>query len=507
MINNALYNILIGYIKIFIFTIASFYITKILLKYLGTDLYGVTILFSSFNQYIGLIVIVITASVSRFVSFEYFKDEFNEANEYYSTAFYSLVIGSIVIFILLFLLSFYLNNIFNLPLEYLQDIQFFFLLSIFSFLLMSIYSIFNVGMTIKHTFYINDIINIFSKSIQLLTLIFLIYIFHSISLFGYALSIILFSICSLFLAYMISKRIIELDIKVSYFNILKLKDMSKMGFASLFNNLGMLLYTSSDIIIINILLGSSYVGNYGIALQMSFLIPMVGSSFSRIFTPYIVELISKDRRIKLIDNIKSYSHIFSIFIGLIFSILVVFSSTILYFWLGKEFEHLYLLIILLSIYQLLHQSTVLSFTYITMMNKLKLPSIVTFVAGIINVILSIVLIKYTILGIYGAVIATIITVFFKTVIFNVVYAAYLLKINPLILWTPIIKGLSLPLLYSCITYLYISSLLISSIWMLLGVIFIFSVIYLFLAYFIVFSKKDRIKFILLFKLKKISRLL
>jgi membrane protein EpsK len=370
---------------------------------------------------------------------------------------------------------------------------------------MSISSIFNIGMTIKHRFYINDSINIFAKLIQLLFIIILIYFFHIFSLLSYAISILLFTIIMLLAGYFISKKIIELEIRIAYFNFLNLIEMSKMGFASLFNNLGMLLYTSSDIIIINILLGASYVGDYGIALQISFLIPMIGTTFSRIFTPYITELISKNRRKKLINSLQDYSLIFSVIIGLIFSIIVVFSSYILYFWLGSKYQYLYLLIILLSIYQLLHQSTVLAFTYITMMNKLKLPSIITFVAGLVNVVLSIFLIKYTNLGIYGAVVATIVTVFFKTVIFNVMYASFLIKINPLTLWFPIIKGLSLAVLYSIVMYTYISSLSISSIWMLLGMIFIFSIIYLSITYFIIFSKNNKIKFILLFKLNKLLR--
>ena len=72
-VDNALYNILTNVVKIVAVSIISFAITGVLVRELGQELYGVVPLFTSMNRYIGLITVVLSASVGRFVSLSYFQ--------------------------------------------------------------------------------------------------------------------------------------------------------------------------------------------------------------------------------------------------------------------------------------------------------------------------------------------------------------------------------------------------------------------------------------------------
>ncbi|MCK4441817.1 MAG: hypothetical protein KAU90_07400, partial [Sulfurovaceae bacterium] len=61
-------------------------------------------------------------------------------------------------------------------------------------------------------------------------------------------------------------------------------------------------------------------------------------------------------------------------------------------------------------------------------NKVKTPAIVTLILGLANLILAIVLVKWTTLGLYGIVLASAIVLSIRNAIFTPIYASFILKI-------------------------------------------------------------------------------
>ena len=153
-VENAFYNISANFIKIAVISIVSFVITGILVRELGEELYGVVPLFSSMNRYIGLSTTILSASVGRFVSLSFFKGDFDDANKYYSSSFFGLLLITTIAFFVLYAFSFLLDNFFQFPIERIYEVQVFFMLSVSSLLLSSIVSTFNVPAFIKHSFYL-----------------------------------------------------------------------------------------------------------------------------------------------------------------------------------------------------------------------------------------------------------------------------------------------------------------------------------------------------------------
>lgn len=507
MKNTALLNLSVGFIKVFILTVITMYIVSILLNTLGKDNYGVVALFASLNQYIGLFLIAISGTIFRFVSLEYNKDSgIANVNKYYSTSFFGLITLSIFVFAVLYFLTPFLNEFINSQQNNFLEIKIFFLLSIVSFFISNLTSVFLVPAIIKHKFYLNDIANIVAKVVQLLVVLFLLFYLFNLSLYTYGLSLVIYSVVYLGVSIYISRKIMpELKISSKYFSLTYLKNMLKMGINVLLNNLGILLYTNSDLIIINIFLTTAVVAEYSIGLQLAFFIAMVGSLFSRLFNPMLSHLIAKKSKNYIVNQILTNSKIFVIFIGLFFMLLIVFSKQILLLWLGEEYVYLYLIVILLSIYQLLHQSTVLFFMYFTLVNKLKIPLMVTIISGILNIILSILFVKYTDYGIFGVIIATILTVFFKTVIFNTWYTAHLLKIQNF----KIVKTFLPAFIYIClcttILFVFVNNMDLNNIYLSIVNIILFAIIYLLFAYFIIFTVKEKIQVLHMIKLYSIIK--
>jgi O-antigen/teichoic acid export membrane protein len=500
-LDNALYNILTNVIKIVAVSIISFAITAILVRELGQELFGVVPLFTSMNRYIGLITVVLSASVGRFVSLSYFKGKIDDANKYYSSSFFGILFIASIAFMLFYGFSFFLDVFFQFPIEKFYEVRIFFILSVTSLLLSSILSTFNVPAFIKHAFYLTDIVNIFSKIVQIGFLLFLV---GHITLIWFGFSLLSAALVSIILTYLISIRLLpDLRVKIKNISSSKLKDMGGMGLNSFFNSLGILLYTSSDIIIVNVLLGSIESGRYGIAVQCGMVVTMLGGSVTRLLAPVLVELIAKDRREELINYIVKFTKLITVFSAIPFIVFVVFSKPLLGFWLGDGFESLYLLNIFVVSNQLFHQTTSLTFTYFNMRNKLRIPAIMTFIAGLLNIVLSVILVKYTELGVYGVALGTFISILLKTIIFNVIYASRLLEMSPLLVWKAVLKGLYWPLILGGVLFILFNLTMIHSILVLILCVASVLFIYALGALYLPLSSEDRT---LLFKISKLDKL-
>ena len=390
---------------------------------------------------------------------------------------------------------------FNFPVEYFSEVKSFFVLSVLALLLSSLLSIFNVPVFIKHSFYLNDLVIIISK----FSLLILVYLFvENITLSWFGFSLFFSSLISLSISYLISIKLIpSLRININYFSLPKLKKMGAMGLNAFFNSLGIILYTSSDIIIVNILLGSIESGKYGIAVQLGMVVSLLGGSITRLLAPVLVQLIAQNKKNEIVENIVRFTKLITVFSGIPFVVFVVFSKPILNFWLGESFESAYLLLIFVVSNQLLHQSTSLTFTYFNMRNKLKIPAVMTFLTGILNIIFSVIIVKNTNLGVYGVALGTLISIVFKTIFFNVIYTSRLLNISPFLIWKSVLKGLYWPILLAFGILFFYNSTDIDSVFNLFLGVTLLTILYLIGAFLIPFSKGDAS---LVYKITKLDKL-
>lgn len=293
-------------------------------------------------------------------------------------------------------------------------------------------------------------------------------------------------------------------IKLKDISFSKLKDMGAMGLNSFFNSIGILLYTSSDIIIVNILLGSVASGRYGIAVQCGMVVTMLGGSITRLLAPVLVELIAKDKSDELIDCIVRFTKLITVFSAIPFIVFAALSKPILLLWLGADFEDMYLLMIIVVGNQLLHQTTSLTFTYFNMKNMLKIPARMTFISGVLNIILSVFFVKYTLMGVYGVALGTFVTILFKTILFNVVYASNILKISPVLIWQSVLKGLYWPLILGAILFNLNNLLAVDSFIILLFLTALVLLVYGLSAFYMPLKSEDRKLFFKITKLDKIK---
>src|SRR5690606_31193720 len=297
----------------------------------------------------------------------------------------------------------------------------------------------------------------------------------------------------------------ELLISFRFFDKLQLIRISKLGFWLIINQIGVLLFLQTDIIIVNKILGAKQSGIYGTLVQWSFLVRTIVGMIAGVLGPLVLSLYAKNKINELINLTKFSTKVLGIFSSIIAITIVYFSKDILGVWLGKEFQVYYKVLILIVFHLGFNNGYSSVINLNIAYNKAKVPGFVTIITGGLNILLGILLLKYTNLGLIGIGIAGFVSLTIKNLIFTPLYLSYIMQLDMKTYLKPIVPSLIITLVGVIVTILMPSSFLNISGYISLGFYGgIFILIVSIGSWFIFFnqSEKQQLKRLAFSKLKK-----
>ncbi len=375
----------------------SFVSSIILVKYFGKDLYGK-------YQYI----ISISILLSVFINFGYDRvmvKEINSKRFQLPSLLASLIVlklfGSIVVLILGF---FFLKLFQNYNLEYL------FLLVIFSLILssFSLKLVFESRNQNKYIFF-STIFSLFSS---LILKIYLVIIQADINLFGF--SIILEIILSnLIMLFFFLKLGLFLKIKINFYII---KKIFRQSFPIALSTILGMLYLYSDKIIMG---GYEKFGEIAVYTIYGFFFSsalILSSSLSNLLSPILNRAFNEDKKkyFLMVQNFLSLSFIISIVISLFY---LIFLQKIIEIIYGESFKGYGMLIYFLAFNSIVNSGSIFLVEYLLLINKSYLIIYTRLTSLLINIVSNFVLIpKY---GVYGSALSLSISVLIFSVILNI----------------------------------------------------------------------------------------
>lgn len=402
MSSNDLNNLAKGTIINFTFGIIGSFLTLIFnilaANYFGPDNFGIFTLLQTF-----LIISVIFASlgipgsVARY--YTYYKNIDNK--KFKGFVFFSLIvplISSLIVGILLFLLSNFLSNFFNLPYffsSFLKIISFLIPIKVLS----SIFENYILGeKKYFHRVFSYNIINKIALLIGIfliiyfkLELIYLIYtfVFSILLQFSYILIIILIN----------KKKIFIKGKKEIIF-----KEWIKFSLPLFFIGLVIFFYNWADKLIIAKFLNETELGIYSVAFSIAMFLSIFRNNLAVIFTPIISQKVAS-KKYKEINFLykKSNNWIVSLSIP-IFFVIIFFSKNIISILYNKEYINAYLPLSILSLGMLIKLMLGLNRELLISYGKSKIIFLNNLFAIILNITLNLILIPY--FGIIGVAIAT-----------------------------------------------------------------------------------------------------
>ena len=483
-------NVSTNILQIFMFSVVMLWLTPFLISKLGVALYGMVPLVTSITRYFGLLTLAISATVGRFVVVNYAKGNYPACNRYFNTSLFVLGGASVVLVLVGLVISFFFADIFNVPEGHEFQSGILFLSVVISTVVTAITSSFLVSTLIKHRFDLQNISKIAGKLLQVVFIVSCFYLLKPE--LGYVgISYLAMALCILAFSMFFTKKLTpEFKLSINDYSKTALTDMLGMGIWTTINQLGALLYLSIDMVVINVFLGATQCGRYAPVLQWLILLQMLGGAISGVLTPIFYELIGKGDIDQLIRQLRKSLRFMAALMLLPISLLCGFSKPLLTCWLGNDFAEFHLLMWILIAPAAVNMIIMPAFAIFRGMNRVKLPAIMTIIGGVLNVILSSILVN-TSLGIYGVAISTMICLLAKNLIFTPIYSGKILDSSKLILYGPITKSVLMFSVFAVVCYSVSCNYDLTSYFRLISVGAIMAVIYLPFAFLFILNRQDR----------------
>ena len=154
-----------------------------LIGHLGIDGYGFIPLATSVTSYTGLIALFFNGAVIRYLVLALQKEDADLSNRVFNTAFWSLLLISVLLVPFAGLFCFILPWVFNIPLQLTGQIQCFFFANFIAFIFSGFSSLFSVSTVAHNRLDLNNMIDMSSLVVKT-TLIVVFFVFFSLKLTG-----------------------------------------------------------------------------------------------------------------------------------------------------------------------------------------------------------------------------------------------------------------------------------------------------------------------------------
>jgi O-antigen/teichoic acid export membrane protein len=420
-------NVSFGLIWKFITLLFTYLTVPILLKYLGVEYYGVwvtifTILNAAYFMDLG-----ISLGVKNKLTTALAKDDLKAARVYISTGYFSIafIAGIALVSGLCFILVFNMQNIFNTNISE-AELKFTLVISV---VLVAISIVLNIYKSLLHAFQKSSKVELAMAIYQGLIYLQILFlpkiIDQPLIIIGllYGVSNILIALVFSVLFFKKNKQIIPSFI---YFKKDTIKEILGLGVGFFIIQIALIIILTTDNIIITYLIGPEATASYSIVNKL-FQPFIIISTF--IFTPlwtlYTNAYCNKD--FTWIRN--TLTRLNQLYLVLIFLIILLFFNFdwVIKFWISEPLAYSDVLILGMALFVLIKIYGDIYLTFLNGIGVIKLQMWLFVLAALINIPLSVLLVKYFNLGTSGVIFATCISLLILTITMPI--QAYLILKN------------------------------------------------------------------------------
>ncbi|HBM7668331.1 TPA: oligosaccharide flippase family protein, partial [Enterobacter cloacae subsp. cloacae] len=318
----------------------------------------------------------LTASVNRFLIEKFISNEIQQASEIFSTSFTLIVFYVSILSALLLLPILHIGYFLNIPTGYQSDAINLFLAVLFSFAIAMLSSSISVSMYAKNRIDLMQIGNIV-RNISKVSAIFIFLEMGFVSLTFIGISIILSEVFYLLYAIIIWRILTpELEIKLKFFKKNRAKEITAFSGWVFFDQIGTILFLKTDLILVNMLMGSKANGEYSVATQFSDLLRSMAGLVASSLGPVMVIMYEKQQLKQLADITIAFVKFLSLTLAVPIIILCVYSKEILDLWLGADFVKLAPLMTLMVLPLIINLGTLPILSINIAVKKIKIPAVV-----------------------------------------------------------------------------------------------------------------------------------
>jgi membrane protein EpsK len=400
--------------------------TPYLIRHLGTDAYGIIPLISQITSYMIIVTATLNSATNRFVTLALEQNDDEEANRYFNTALF----GSGLLVLLLVPVAAWatmdLGRIVNVPEGQETQTRWLFVCTVIGFFLGALQAPFGVSCFCRNRFDLQNLIGLVQQIVRVgLVVAFFSILTPQIWHVGVA------ALVAMFFGWGWSIRFWRrltptLRISLAHFSRKAFTGLFSMGGWVAMNYLGVILYVSIDLLVVNRMFGTEAGGRYAAVLQWSALLRMLVGVVGTIFGPTMLTFYAQNDFEGLCHYGQQAVKLVGLLMGLPIALICGFSTPLLQTWLGPEFTDMTWLMTLMTAHLSYNLAVTPLLSVQNVANRVRTPAIVTVIMGFGNLGLAIVLAGPMGWGLYGVAAAGAIALTMKNFVFTPLYAAYIL---------------------------------------------------------------------------------
>ncbi|MCB0163497.1 MAG: hypothetical protein KDI79_04670 [Anaerolineae bacterium] len=424
-----LYNVTSNVTFVVLNTGVMLWFTPYLIHNLGVAAYGMIPLVFSVIRHLSIGTEGLNVSIGRFLAIDLNRLDETEANRTFNTAFFISVTAVSIFAPFILASTWWFPVFFQVPVGLENQARILFGCLAMHSLLTVLGSNFGVSSVILHRFDLRNLIKILAFVVRI-GLVVALFTTLSAQLWHVGVGFVLAAIVAFCGDWLVWRRLTpQLHIMPSAIDRSRLGQLLDLSGWSIVNRVGLLLFLSIDLIIVNLFFGAEVTGLFGTLLLFPELVRTLIFTISSVLSPAIVARYA----VQDFEGVKQLASqavkLIGISLAIPVGLLCGFARPLLNIWLGPEFQSLDTLLIVMVGPLSVSMATAPLSEVLTSYNKVRLQGTVTIILGIINVGLAFLLAWWGVWGAAGVAVAFAIVFTIRNSIFISIYTAHVMGLK------------------------------------------------------------------------------
>lgn len=283
--------------------IISFVLTPIVLQKLGDEAYGFVGLVNNFVSYVAIITAALNAMASRFITVSYHGGRTDDAEEYFSSVFFSNCIMAFAILVGSVFLAANIDTLVSVAPELVADLRITVLLAFLNAGISLFAVVFGVAAFIKNELFLNSVGQLIGSVLRVVFLFVLFWVALP-HMWYFSVAGLAATIATGAVQVGVTRRLLpELKLSPSLFNPRKVWELLRIGVWNSLQNINNLIQTGLDLLIANIFVGGAAMGLLSIAKTVPQALTSLSGSIANLFYPKMAQAYARGDKADLVDRL------------------------------------------------------------------------------------------------------------------------------------------------------------------------------------------------------------
>lgn len=382
----------------------SFFLTPYLLRTLGKETYSFYPLANNFVSYMTIVTLALNSMASRFITIEIVQKHEQKAHTYFSSVFFANVLLSLILLVPMALIVAFVDTVLKVPADVVGDVRLLFALVFTSMLVNLIFSVYGIATFARERMDLRAYREIGYNVLRAGMFVALFWLFKP--------SIVFLGVVAVATAVM--NGLVQLGftrylmpdyrVRLREFEWKSVFELVRSGVWNSVNNLGSVLTMSLSVLLANEFLGPAASGDLSIVQTLpQFMTTVISAVYGVLLARIATEYARGDK-----DNtrrcVTDMQKVLGFFGTLPCVLIMAYGAEFFSLWVPQEdAAYLQSLSVITCVPVLIHSMMWTVYGLNVTNNKIRVPALVLIGVGVLSVLITLVLLRYTSAGAYAVV--------------------------------------------------------------------------------------------------------